>query len=119
MIPDFDEAMTGITKEMVPDPELRALYQQLVRLRNADKFSIDDLNTDSHIPGGKIFKKIGRKICGWMFRELALQLTKYRIQQEEMIYYMLEYLRQHPTEALSGTSAEASGQAERLKGEEA
>ena len=97
MIPDFDEAMTGITKEMVPDDELRALYQQLERLRREENFTIESLTTDSHKPGGKLIKKISMALCGWMMRAVIEQVRRNRLQQEDLMYYMLEYMKHHTT----------------------
>ncbi|MCR4896867.1 MAG: hypothetical protein K5891_08860 [Lachnospiraceae bacterium] len=93
-IPDFDEAITGITAQEVPDPELRALYQQLVRLRGMEKARIDTIPMDSRKPGGKLLKKIGYTLTAWIFGPVLDQIQSYRLEQEELIWYMLEYMKQ-------------------------
>ncbi len=92
-IPDFDEAMTGISAEEIPDPELRALYMQLVRLRRMESPDVNAIPMDSRKFGGKFLKKLGYTLSAWLIAPLLDQIRSYRLEQEELIWYMLEYMR--------------------------
>ncbi|MCR5426553.1 MAG: hypothetical protein K6E81_06970 [Lachnospiraceae bacterium] len=111
MIQNFDEAMTGITEEMIPDPELRELYQQLVRMRGEEDFVFEEISPESHIPGGKLIKKISKGLTGWMLKPIVLQMRRNRLLQEDFNFYVLEYIRKHVTEGAVDSKAGEGGRA--------